>query len=80
MASMPVPRIVLDKLIEALAIVALGSSSSITMSALSQMEEFTVELVNKGLCSSSEAPISENTDNAGVEDIDEVSVCSMIDL
>lgn len=64
---MPVPRIVLERLTEALATVALGSSKS-------THEESCVELVNKGLCSSSEAPISENTDSAGIEEIEDAEV------
>lgn len=67
MASMPVPRIVLERLIDALATVALCSSWN------SQVESW-VELVSKGLCSSSEAPTSENTDSAGIEEIEDADV------
>lgn len=78
MASMPVPRIVFDKLIEALAIVALGSSSHISVV---YMEEACVVFVNNGLCSSREAPISENIDSAGTDDIEDadVSIGSIMD-
>lgn len=72
MASMPVPRIVLDRLMAALAIVALGSSKQ--TSTLEQMEESTVELVRSGLCSSNEAPMSEKTDSAGMEEMEEADV------
>jgi len=69
---MPVPRIVFDKLMAALAIVALGSSKQ--TSTFEQTEESTVELVSNGLCSSNEVPMSEKTDNAGIEDMDEADV------
>lgn len=80
MASMPVPRIVLDRLMAALAIVALGSSKQ-TSTLEGQTEESTVELVSSGLCSSNEAPMSEKTDNAGMEEMEEadVSLLSMME-
>lgn len=74
MASMPVPRIVLDKLIAALAIVALGSSKYTESPFDEQIDESKVEFVSNGLCSSRDAPTSENTDNAGIEDMDEADV------
>jgi hypothetical protein len=75
MASMPVPRIVFDKLIAALAIVALGSSKYTESPFVDeQIDESKVEFVSNGLCSSRDAPISEKMDNAGTEDMDEADV------
>lgn len=71
MASMPVPRIVFERLIEALAMVALGSSSHISVV---YKEDPCVVFVSSGLCSSREAPISENIDSAGTDDMEEADV------
>jgi hypothetical protein len=70
-ASMPVPRMVFDKLIDVLAMVALAFSSS---SIEGQTEVFCVELVKRGRDSSNDGPNSENTESAGIDEMEDAEV------